>query len=159
MNRQAVQTYLPFIDLEITRAVSEFLSNVQDGSEIDPNGYFQRLSLNISLTLAFGLRIEGSVNDKLLWEVVAVERELGNIRGVAHCWQDYVPLMRLFPGYKKNAIAYRARRDEYILHFYEQLQARIAAGTDHPCIAGNVIKDSDAKLSESETFCYLFREA
>ena len=150
LNRQAIQTYLPFIDLEITRALDELLMNVQNGSEIDPNGYFQRLSLNISLTLAFGLRIQGSVKDELLWEVVDVERELGNIRGVAHCWQDYVPLLRLFPGFKKNAIEFRARRDRYILSFYEQLQARIAAGTDNPCIAGNVIKDPEAKLSESK---------
>lgn len=151
LNRRAVQSYLPLVDLEITRAFSELLGNVQDGSELDPNGYFQRLSLNISLTLAFGMRIQGNVKDELLWEVVAVERELGNLRGVAHCWQDYVPIMRLFPGYKKNAIEYRARRDKYILSFYEQLLAKIEAGTDNPCIAGNVIKDPEASLTDSRT--------
>ena len=150
LNKQATQTYLPFIDLETTTSLAELLDNVQNGRDIDPNGYFQRLSLNISLTLAFGLRIEGSVRDETLWEVVAVERELGNIRGVAHCWQDYVPLLRLLPSYKKNSIDYRARRDRYILSFYERLQARIAAGTDHPCIAGNVIKDPEARLNERE---------
>ncbi|KAM0689372.1 hypothetical protein Q7P36_011450 [Cladosporium allicinum] len=151
LNRRAVQSYLPLIDLEITRAFEELLGNVgTNGSELDPNGYFQRLSLNISLTLAFGFRIEGSIKDELLWEVVAVERELGNIRGVAHCWQDYVPLLRLFPSYKKNAIEYRARRDRYILKFYAQLQQRIMAGTDNPCIAGNVIKDPEAGLNEDE---------
>lgn len=151
LNRQAVQSYLPFVDLETTTNMAELLHNVQNGSDIDPNGYFQRLSLNISLTLTFGFRIEGNVHDETLWEVVAVERELGNIRGVAHCWQDYVPFLRLLPSYKKNAVAWRARRDRYILSFYEQLQARVAAGTDHPCIAGNVMKDEDAKLSEGET--------
>ena len=152
LNRQAIQTYLPFIDLEINRAIDELLRNVRSGSEIDPNGYFQRLSLNVSLTLAFGLRIEGSVKDELLWEVVAVERELGNIRGVAHCWQDYVPFLRLFSqNHKKNAIEYRARRDRYILSFYEQLRTRITEGTDNPCIAGNVIKDPEAKLTESRS--------
>lgn len=150
LNRQATQQYLPFIDLETTASLSELLQNVKGGSNVDPNGYFQRLSLNISLTLAFGLRIEGSVRDETLWEVVAVERELGNIRGVAHCWQDYVPFLRLLPSYKKNAIDFRARRDRYILSFYEQLKARMAAGTDNPCIAGNVIKDPEAKLNERE---------
>lgn len=149
LNRRAVQTYLPLIDLEITRAFAELFENVgHSGSDLDPNGYFQRLSLNISLTLSFGLKIEGTVKDELLWEVVAVERELGNLRGVAHCWQDYVPLLRLFPGYKKNAIEYRARRDAYILQFYSQLQDRIRRGTDNPCIAGNVIKDPEASLNE-----------
>lgn len=151
LNRQATQTYLPFIDLELTTSMAELLANVQNGRDIDPNGYFQRLSLNMSLTLAFGLRIQGTIRDETLWEVVTVERELANIRGVAHCWADYVPLLRLFPSQKKYALDSRARRDRYILSFYEQLQARIANGTDHACIAGNVIKDPEAKLNERES--------
>ena len=145
-----MQGYLPFIDLEINRTIAEFLDNTGDGSEIDPQGYFQRFSLNISLTIGFGLRLQGTVKDELLWEIVEVERELANYRGVAHCWQDYVPLLRLFPGYKKKAIAYRARRDEYLLGFFNELRRRIDEGTDNPCIAGNVIKDPEAKLADSE---------
>lgn len=150
LNRRAVQTYTPLLDLETNRALSDLFRDVGIGCDIDPNGYFQRLSLNISLTLAFGLKIHGTVKDDLLWEVVNVERELGNIRGVAHCWQDYVPILRLWPGFKRNAIDQRARRDRYILGFYEQLQARIRAGTDNPCIAGNVMKDPEANLTEGE---------
>lgn len=155
LNRRAVDTYLPLIDLEIARAIAEPLHNVQDGSELDPNGYFQRLSLNISLSLAFGLRIEGNVKDELLWEVVNVERELGNIRGVAHCWQDYVPFLRLNPKIKANAIEYRAPRDKYILSFFDQLQERIKNGTDNACIAGSVIKDPEAKLTTSMSNLHL----
>ena len=151
LNRQATQQYLPFIDLESTSSINELLTNIRKGTDdIDPNGYFQRFSLNISLTLCYGIRIDGSVHDKTLNEVVAVERELANIRGVAHCWQDYVPIMRLWPSYKKRAQEFRARRDVYILSFLRQLQARMAAGTDNPCIAGNVLKDPEAQLSESE---------
>ncbi|KAL2785360.1 cytochrome P450 [Aspergillus keveii] len=126
LNRQAVQTYLPFIDLESTTSINELL------------------------TLNYGIRLDGTVRDHLLTEVVAVERELGNIRGIAHNWQDYVPLLRLWPGFKKNAIQFRARRDEYILSFFNQLKQRIAEGTDNPCIAGNVLKDPDAKLNDRE---------
>lgn len=152
LNRQAVQTYLPFIDLESTASINELLQNVKSqGGDIDPNGYFQRFSLNISLTLNYGIRIDGSVQDQTLNEVVAVERELGNIRGVAHCWQDYIPFMRLWPSYKQNAIAIRGRRDKYILSFLNKLKERIANGTDNPCIAGNVLKDEEAKLEESRS--------
>jgi phenylacetate 2-hydroxylase len=150
LNKSAMQGYLPFIDLEVTRAIGELLDNTGDGNEINPQGYFQRFSLNISLTIGFGLRIQGDVMDKLLWEIVEVERELANYRGVAHCWQDYVPILRLFPGYKKKAIEYRARRDQYLLSFFNELQRRIDEGTDNPCIAGNVIKDPDAKLADSK---------
>lgn len=150
LNRSAMQTYLPFIDLEVNRTIAEFLDNTGDGSEIDPQGYFQRFSLNISLTIGFGLRLQGSVRDELLWEIVEVERELANYRGISHCWQDYVPMLRLFPGYKKKAIEYRARRDEYLLGFFNELRRRIDEGTDNPCIAGNVIKDRNAKLADSK---------
>ncbi|ETI27259.1 hypothetical protein G647_09942 [Cladophialophora carrionii CBS 160.54] len=150
LNRQAVQTYLPFIDLESASSLNELAQQAKQGYDIDPNGYFQRFSLNISLTLNYGIRIQGGVHDQTLNEVVAVERELANIRGIAHGWQDYIPLLRLWPGYKKNAIRFRARRDEYILRFFDALKDRIAAGTDHPCIAGNVLKDPEAKLAENE---------
>ncbi|RFU27190.1 hypothetical protein B7463_g9141, partial [Scytalidium lignicola] len=150
LNRQAVQTYLPFIDLESTTSINELFQNAKHTNDIDPNGYFQRFSLNISLTLNYGLRIQGTVRDHTLNEVVQVERELGNIRGIAHNWQDYVPLLRIWPGFKSNAIKFRGRRDEYILSFLEQLKERISNGTDRPCIAGNVLKDTEAKLADNE---------
>jgi phenylacetate 2-hydroxylase len=150
LNRQAVQTYLPFIDLESTTSINELFRNLKLDKNIDPNGYFQRFSLNISLTLNYGIRLDGTVRDHLLNEVVTVERELGNIRGIAHNWQDYVPLLRLWPGFKKQAIKFRGRRDDYILSFFEQLKERIAKGTDNPCIAGNVLKDPEAKLADNE---------
>ncbi|KAH6985136.1 cytochrome P450 phenylacetate 2-hydroxylase [Ilyonectria destructans] len=150
LNRQAVQTYLPFIDLESTTSINELLKNLQFGKDIDPNGYFQRFSLNISLTLNYGIRLDGTVRDHTLNEVVTVERELGNIRGIAHNWQDYVPMLRLWPGFKANAIKFRGRRDEYILSFFDRLKERIANGTDNPCIAGNVLKNPDARLNDNE---------
>lgn len=152
LNRQAVQTYLPFIDLESTTSINELLSNIQYDTNVDPNGYFQRFSLNISLTLNYGIRLDGTVRDHTLNEVVTVERELGNIRGIAHNWQDYVPFLRLWPGFRKKAIQVRGRRDEYILSFFEQLKQRIADGTDNPCIAGNVLKDPEAKLADSRSW-------
>lgn len=149
LNRQAVQTYLPFIDLESTASLNELFQNLQFGTNLDPNGYFQRFSLNISLTLNYGIRIQGSIQDSVLQDVVATERELGNIRGVAHCWQDYIPILRLYPGHKRNAINARNKRDQYILSFYRQMMDRINAGTDNPCIAGNCVKDPETKLTES----------
>jgi phenylacetate 2-hydroxylase len=115
--------------------------------------------LNISLTLNYDIRIDGTVRDHTLTEVVAVERELGNIRGTAHNWQDYVPLLRLWPGFRANTIKFRGRRDEYILSFFEQLKEKIANGTDNPCIAGNVLKDPDAKLADSRKATSIFQKS
>lgn len=151
LNRQAVQTYLPIIDLEAATSFQELFDNIKEGNDMDPNGYFQRFALSVSLTLNYGIQLTESIHDQTLNEVVAVERELSNLRGIAHNWQDYVPFLRLWPGFKANAIRYRSRRDEYILSFYEQLKDKIAKGTDNPCIAGSVLKDPEAKLSESNS--------
>lgn len=146
-----MQTYLPIIDLESTTSINELFGNIKLDTNIDPNGYFQRFSLNMSLTLNYGIRLDGTVRaHHLLNEVVTVERELANFRGIGHNWQDYVPLLRLWPGLKKRAIKFRGRRDDYILSFFQNLKDRVAKGTDKPCIAGNVLKDPEAKLSDNE---------
>lgn len=146
-----MQTYLPIIDLESTTSINELFRNLKLDNNMDPNGYFQRFSLNMSLTLNYGIRLDGTVHSHhLLNEVVAVERELANFRGIAHNWQDYVPILRLWPGLKKRAVRFRGRRDDYILSFFQQLKERVAKATDKPCIAGNVIKDPEAKLSDME---------
>lgn len=146
-----MQTYLPIIDLESATSISDLFHNLKLDNNIDPNGYFQRFSLSMSLTLNYGIRLDSTISaHQLLNEVVTVERELANFRGIAHNWQDYVPILRLWPGFKKKAIKFRGRRDDYILSFFQQLKERIANATDNPCIAGNVLKDPEAKLSENE---------
>ena len=157
LNRIATQSYLPIIDLESTNSINEMLTNCVNPetqkTDLDPNGYFQRFSLNISLTLNYGIRIDGNIHDKILNEAVHCERELGNLRSVSHNWQDYIPLLRLLP--QHTAKEYRGRRDAYINHFLSQLKERMANGTDIPCIAGNIIKDPEAKMTDKEikTIC------
>lgn len=151
LNRQAVEGYLPIIDMEAAVSFKDLLANAKENNDMDPNGYFQRFALSVSLTLNYGIRLSDSKHDETLNRVVAVEREMSNFRGIAHNWQDFVPFLRLWPGYKANAIKYRNLRDEYILSFYDQLKTRIADGTDHPCIAGSVLKDPEAKLSDSKS--------
>lgn len=149
INRKAVQTYLPSIDLESTSSIKEILDNSKYG-DIDPIAYFQRFSLNMSIRVNYGFRMKGPVDDERIREVIQVERDLGTLRGVAHCWQDYIPIMRLWPGYRRHASSLRERRDTYILSFMDELKRRIANETDFPSITGNVLKDPDAKLSDSK---------
>ena len=150
LNRQALQTYLPLIDLECTTSITELLQNAAEiDADIDPNGYFQRFSLNISLTLNYGIRINDSIHNHMLKEAVRCERELGNLRSVSHNWPDWLPFLRILPSAKRAALEFRGRRDVYINHFLDELKKRIAEGTDIPCITGNIIKDPEAKLEPS----------
>lgn len=154
LNRRSVQKYLPFIDLESANTIKELLNDAKHGNAtggINPTQYFQRLSLNMSLTLTYGFRIYGKEHDDSVKEVIDVEKDLSTIRGVANNWHDYVPLLRLWPGYRRKAIELRERRDKYILSFLRTLQRRIADGTDSPCIAGNCLKHAEAKLDEGSS--------
>lgn len=151
MNRPAVQSYMPIIDLESTTSIRELFKDSQNGAkDVNPTAYFQRFALNTSLTLNYGFRIEGNVDDELLQEIVAVERGVSNFRSTSNNWQDYVPLLRIFAKMNHEAQEFRARRDKYMTYLLDMLKDRIAKGTDKPCITGNIIKDPEAKLNDGE---------
>ncbi|EYE93020.1 cytochrome P450 [Aspergillus ruber CBS 135680] len=151
LNRPAVQSYMPIIDLEATQSISELLHDSKDGTvDVNPTKYFQRFALNTSLTLNYGFRITGNVTDELLQEIVDVERGVSNFRSTSNNWQDYIPLLRIFPKMNREADEFRVRRDKYLTYLLNILKDRIAKGTDKPCITGNILKDPEAKLNDDE---------
>ena len=143
---------MPIIDLESNVSIKELLADSNNGkTEIDPNAYFQRFALNTSLTLNYGVRIDGKIDNELLQEIVHVERMVSNFRSTSNNWQDYIPLLRLWPSRDSAAGEYRARRDKYMSLLLGMLKEKIAKGQDKPCITGNVLKDPEAKLNEGKT--------
>lgn len=149
LNRPAVQSYMPILDLESTMSIKELLNDCMDGSQdVDPSPYMSRFALNTSLTLNYGFRIEGNVTNDLLAEITHVEREISNFRSTSNNWQDYIPLLRMFSKTNTKAEEYRLRRDKYLTDMLDDLKGRIANGTDKPCITGNILKDPEAKLNE-----------
>lgn len=142
---------MPILDLESTVSIKELLQDCQGGSrDVDPSPYMQRFALNTSLTLNYGMRIDGSVDSQLLREITHVEREISTLRSTSNNWQDYVPLLRLWGAQNSTAAEYRARRDKYLTDMLNDLQDRIGKGSDKPCITGNVLKDPEAKLNLGE---------
>ncbi|RAL59184.1 hypothetical protein DID88_006639 [Monilinia fructigena] len=151
LNRPAVQSYMPIIDLESKVSIRELLNDSKNGQvDIDPISYFQRFALNTSLTLNYGSRLHEIKDRDLLQEICDVERAVSNFRSTSNNWQDYIPLLRLLPKSNTEAIEYRERRDKYLNFLLTKLKKQIADGTDNPCITGNIIKDPDAKLNENE---------
>jgi phenylacetate 2-hydroxylase len=144
----AVRSYMPIVDLESFVSIKELLQNSRGGTvDIDPAPYFQRYALNTSLTLNYGFRIEGNINDELLREITAVERGVSNFRSTSNNWEDYIPLMRLIPGRRTSPIEFKERRGKYMKLLLDMLKERIDKGTDKPCITGNILKDPEAKLN------------
>jgi phenylacetate 2-hydroxylase len=153
LNRPAVQSYMPIIDLESNVCIRDIANDSKGGVvDLDPRRYFHRFALNTSLTLNYGIRIDGSIDDSLLREIVHVERVVSNFRSTSNNWQDYIPLLRLplISKQNKSAGQYRARRDSYMTKLLDVLKQRVAKGTDKPCITGNILKDPDAKLNDVE---------
>ncbi len=156
LNRPAVQSYMPIIDLESMASIRELLHDCDGGGrDVDPISYMARFALNTSLTLNYGFRIEGSVDSALLHEITHVERMISNFRSTSNNWQDYVPLLRVWNKQNTEAQEFRARRDKYLTDMLTDLQKRIADGTDKPCITGNILKDPEAKLSMGMLFLQL----
>jgi phenylacetate 2-hydroxylase len=142
---------MPIIDLESNVSIKELLEDSENGTkDIDPIAYFQRFALNTSLTLNYGSRIDGKIDNELLKEVCDVERAISNFRSTSNNWQDYIPLLRLLPGSSSDANEWRERRDKYLTFLLSKLKSQIADGTDKPCITGSILKDPEAKLNESE---------
>jgi phenylacetate 2-hydroxylase len=150
LNKPAVQSYMPIIDFESYSALNEILKECEDGKvDINITPHLQRFALNTSLTLNYGTRISSS-SDKLLKEIVEVEGAVARFRSTSNNWQDYVPLLRIFPAKSNKANLVRLRRDRYLGYLLDGLKKDIANGTDKPCITGNILKDPTAKLNEAE---------
>jgi phenylacetate 2-hydroxylase len=144
---------MPIIDLESNVSIRDITNDSKGGVvDLDPRKYFHRFALNTSLTLNYGIRIDGSIDNSLLREIVHVERAVSNFRSTSNNWQDYLPLLRLplISRQNKSAAEYRDRRDAYMTTLLDMLKQRMADGTDKPCITGNILKDPEAKLNDVE---------
>ena len=107
---------MPILDFESKESIKELLHDSNIGKvDIDPNAYFQRFALNTSLTLNYGIRIDGNNDNELLKEIVQVERAVSHFRGTSNDWQDYIPLLRLWPQPNSEAKEFRERRDRYLI--------------------------------------------
>lgn len=69
LNRPAVQSYMPHVDLESTVAIKAMYKDCKGGTvDLDPRKYFHKFALNTSLNLNYGIRIDGGIDDSLLRE-------------------------------------------------------------------------------------------
>jgi phenylacetate 2-hydroxylase len=151
LNRPAVQSYMPILDLMSTACIKELYDDSRAGSNaIDTTGYFRRFSLNTVLMLNYGMRIGRSDDGSLLKEIGVVESEVSKFRNTFSHWQDYIPILRFVPRSNARADEFRMRRDVYMDRLLKMLKDRISAGTDTPSIIGNILKDPEARLSDTE---------
>lgn len=111
----------------------------------------QRLSLSLGVTLNWGTWMS-SREEPLFHEITEVEEVISKFRSTTGNLQDYVPLLRLNPFSGSSAAARRVRdrRDAYLKKLNHDLNQRIAAGKQKPCIQANVITDREIRLNKEE---------
>lgn len=152
VNRPAIASYVPYLDVESRTFVSDLMVYGDAGKKpIDPLPFIQRLSLSLAVTINWGVRIP-TVEDPMFREIVKVEEELNRFRSTTGNLQDYIPLLRFNPVNTASALAreMRNRRDAYLHRFNSDLKAKIEKGTNKPCIQANVITYKEAALNETE---------
>ncbi|TXT10885.1 hypothetical protein VHUM_01636 [Vanrija humicola] len=155
MNRLNVQRYAPVVDREVLALIEDLYTHGKGGRvALTPHDYMSRFALNTSLSVNYGCRLD-EVGDALLHEIIEVEAAVSDVRSTVASWANYVPALRWAQSLRADRSAHslaalRARRDDYMARLLSDLRARIAEGTDSPCITGSILKDPDAALSPRE---------
>ncbi|KAI8958662.1 cytochrome P450 [Daldinia sp. FL1419] len=152
LNRPAIKTYVPYLDLETKTFLLDLLNYGKSGTvAVDPLPLVQRVSLSLMTTINWGVRIE-SINDGLFREIVSVEEGLNKARSTVGNTQDHIPFLRLNPLNPNSAKAreLRKRRDNYLSALNRDLAEKVEKGTNMPCIQASVIKYKEAQLNETE---------
>lgn len=122
----------------------------------------RKLALNLSLTLAYGARVEDVKDlhrDLVISEIIYIEEEISKFRNPTSNFSNYIPLLRPLDtlagwlGLQKGShmADVGKRRVAYHNVLQEKLRRDIADGVDRPCIQGNVLKDPESKgLTDGE---------
>jgi phenylacetate 2-hydroxylase len=152
LSRPAIKRYFEMFDLETCSLIADTFKDSQHGTqEISIRPYIQRLALNTTLTLCYGIRMS-NVYDNLLREILEVGSAISLLRSASENFQDYVPILRYEPQNGKNQRARKLcqRRDKYLEFLLDKVSEKIRNGTDKPCVAAAIIKGEDTKLSDVE---------
>ncbi|KAK7757796.1 hypothetical protein SLS62_000174 [Diatrype stigma] len=163
LNKTSTESYLPILDLESRAFIQDMLASCKGGKDsvdiLDPT---RKFALNLSLTLAYGTRVEDVKDlhrDLVVSEILYIEDEISKFRNPTSNFSNYIPLLRPLNtiagwlGLQKGSHMADVGKRRYAYHqaLQEKLRVDIADGVDRPCIQGNVLKDPESKgLTEGE---------
>ncbi|KAI1645519.1 cytochrome P450 [Daldinia loculata] len=163
LNKTSTESYLPILDLESRALTLDILSSCKGGdASVDVLDLTRKFALNLSLTLAYGTRVEDVKDlhrDLVISEIIYIEEEISKFRNPTSNYSNYIPLLRPLNtvagwlGLQKGSHMADVGKRRYAYHhvLQEKLKRDIADGVDRPCIQGNVLKDPESKgLTEGE---------
>ena len=125
---------------------------VATGEPLNPYRPLQRITMNLSFSLTYGVRFE-SPDDPFykayLSEVVAVSR----VRTATKMWVNFIPVLKWWPDTVKkikSAKRTQERRVELLQELLDNLTVAQEKGENVECIAADLTKDAEAKLSRGK---------
>ncbi|KAI0173366.1 cytochrome P450 [Hypoxylon sp. FL1284] len=157
LNKTSTESYFPILDLESRAFLLDILSSCKGGEvSVDVLDLTRKFALNLSLTLAYGTRVEAVKDlhkDLVISEIVYIEEEISKFRNPTSNFSNYIPLLRPLGtvagwlGLRKGSHMADVGRRRVAYHnvLQERLRRDIADGVDRPCIQGNVLKDPESK--------------
>ncbi|KAK7750527.1 hypothetical protein SLS62_007503 [Diatrype stigma] len=164
LNKAAVASYFPIINLESRAFVADILEASQESEShtVDFRDAVRKFAINMVLTLNYGMRVESVKelhSNEIIKEIVHVETEISRLRDITRNYENYIPVLRpiyslaarlrLYDGDYLPSIG--RRRTGYHRTLLGKLRQAVATGTDRPCIQGNVLRDPDSRgLGEAE---------
>ena len=152
LNKPAVASYAPHLDLETTALIKDLLEAGASGTKaLDPKPLIQRFALSMALTVNWGTRM-ASRDNALFHEIIEVERGIVSTRNRTQNLMDYIPILRLIPfsARSRKAKDWRERRDIYLAKFDRELREQVEKGTQKPSIQANAMVDPEAKLTRED---------
>ncbi|KAL4860985.1 hypothetical protein BDV12DRAFT_191377 [Aspergillus spectabilis] len=160
LNRPKVQSYEPIILRETSEFIQALTTESGSGTvDTNFNAAVHRLSLNMVMTLNYGMRIAKTTDlkeDAFYAEVVEVENQISSLRSTSRNLANYIPLLQfLEPIFWRKTAARTAdvgnRRIAYNNELLRRLQDAVDRDEDVPCIQGNVLRDPEGvALSNNE---------
>ncbi|KAF5366564.1 hypothetical protein D9758_008987 [Tetrapyrgos nigripes] len=145
LNPRAVDGYAHVLDYEATVLIKELLMYGKDGGvPINPQPHIGRCSLNVMLTVTFGLRTD-SIDNPLVAKALRLSREFMNCTGPVSNMTDFVPLLQRLP----NCMVERGKRlHRELVETYggmvDDIATRIKDGEHVPdCLVTNLLQVKD----------------
>ncbi|KAI1073893.1 cytochrome P450 [Whalleya microplaca] len=157
-SRSAIQAHVPVIDFFTTEVIARlFQDGCASAQDLDPGAYIHEYSINVVLRLYFGtsLHYDDQADAELMRKIIYSEREMAKLRSMGNNWQDYLPLLRLWPVRDFHATKLKKIQDEFMDTFFERLQRDINAGVSEQCVVGDILNSEESQLSRTQikTLC------
>ncbi|GBE84279.1 Multifunctional cytochrome P450 monooxygenase af510 [Sparassis crispa] len=139
----AVRTYQPLLEIETAALLKRLLADPQDYV-----GNVRRYAGGLTLLVMYGYRANSKDDQFLMLADTCVDLLSNHIASGGGIWLvDIFPFLKHLPlwfpgaGFKRKAIEWKAKMEEFVNRPYELLKQRMREGTAVPCFCSTLLEE------------------